>query len=688
MFNKYYLTTIIHIVYNDIGGNLIIKNNIAKRIVLFLIVFSIIGTISCVSAIDCNSIDNEIIGVSTPGKLSEIHVSPDASDDMGDGSSQNPFKSIEYAINKGKTDSTIYLNDGKYVGEHNITIDKSITIIGKSKQNTIIDAEFSGRLFNVAPNSRLTLINITLLNGYSDENGGLIYSDGGEININGCIFKNSKGYENGGVIYNNLGSLNIENSCFINNSAIKYGGVLYTLGTTSIKNSNFTDNVLTSQWGVGACIASGGIINLDGCLFYKCYTPYSAAALLNLGNATVNNCRFERLSTSYTAGAISNHKYMVINNSYFGYNDVRYYAGAILAPPSGQHVITKAYNTIFEKNHAGLHGAVTNNYPNAELFMQNCALIDNYIVLNEVYGDITLDDNATVQYCWWGQNEISPYYYSPYDNEMHTERINASRWLVMTFTSDDVIYKNEVNQLTVSLKHYFDNETKEIYEYDDEFNLPLDVTFSTNVKTLATKKLVNGVATFDFNPKNGDRVVYAKINNQILKIDNFHVRETNNTDNDSEKDNGSSDNIIEPDEENSTHIPDNQSDINSGGSTDTIKNDKTGTGRLTIKNIHYGYAPKTVFSGNNYIQPSKSVKIVKSDIKDSNLKIYKFGIFTVTFKDVNNTMENITVEFNIMGTTFALTINGGVKDNVTISLKIGEYTVKIWDFVKSLKLPF
>ena len=660
----------------------------AKRIVLFLIVFSIIGTISCVSAIDYDSNNNEIIGDSTPGKLSEIHVSPDASDDMGDGSSQNPFKSIEYAINMGKTDSTIYLNDGKYVGEHNITIDKSITIIGKSKQNTLIDAEFSGRLFNVAPNCRLTLINITLINGYSTENGGLIYSDGGEININDCIFKNSRGYENGGVIYNNLGSLNIENSCFINNSAFKYGGVLYTLGTTSIKNSNFTDNVLTSQWGVGACIAAGGKIDLDGCLFYKCYTPYSAAALLNIGNATVNNCRFERLSTSYTAGAISNHKYMVINNSYFGYNDVRYYAGAILAPPSGQHVITKAYNTIFEKNHAGLHGAVTNNYPNAELFMQNCALIDNYIVLNEVYGDITLDDNATVQYCWWGQNEISPYYYSPYDNEMHTERINASRWLVMTFTSDDVIYKNEINQLTVSLRQYFDNETKEIYEYDEEFNLPLDVTFSTNVKTLATKRLVNGVATFDFNPQNGDRVVYAKINNQILKIDDFQVRETNNTDDDSEKDNGSSDNIIEPDEENSTYIPDNQSDINSGGGTDTIKNDETGTGRSTIKNIHYGYVAKTVFSGNNYIEPSKSVKIVKHNIKDSNLKIYKIGIFTVTFKDVNNTMENITVEFNIMGTTFTLTIDGGVNDNVTISLKIGEYSVKIWDFIKSLKLPF
>ena len=449
---------------------------------------------------------------------------------MGDGSSQKPFKTLECAINKSKEDTTIHLNDGNYVGEknRNITIDKSITIIGKSKQNTIVDGESYARLFNVTSTGRLTLINLTLINGYSSENGGIIYCDGGEINIKNCILKNSSAENYGGVVYNNLGVLNIEDSCFTNNSAYTYGGVLHTLGKTSIKNSNFTENVLTSEWGVGACIASGGKIDLEGCLFYNCYTTYSAAALLNLGNATINKCRFERLSTNYTGGAISNHNYMVINNSYFGYNDVQYYAGAILAPPSGQHVITKVYNSIFEKNHAGYHGAVSNNFKDTELHMQNCAFLNNYInKFYHLYGDIALDDNATIQYCWWGKNEISPYYYSAHDSESHPEKINASRWLVMTFTSNkNVIYRNEINQLTVSLKNYFDNETKEIHEYEGEFHLPLEVTFYTDAGTLATKKLVNGVATFDFDPKDGVNAVYAKINSQILKINNFQLRKT------------------------------------------------------------------------------------------------------------------------------------------------------------------
>ena len=305
---------------------------------------------------DCDSSSGEIIADSAPGELSEIYVSADASDEIGNGSSQNPYKSLECAIKNSGDDSTIYLNDGEYVGENNrnIEIGKSITIIGKSKQNTIINGESSGRLFSLNSTGKLTLINITLLNAHTTENGGTIYCEGGEINLKNCIVKNSRAEINGGVIYNNLGSLNIEDTCFTNNSASEYGGVLYTLGITTVKNSNFTENVLTSKTaGIGVCIATGGKIDVDGCLFYDCHAPYSSGGILNLGDATINNCRFERLSSEYTAGAISNHKHMVINNSYFINNSAAYYAAAILEyagentdAPGGPYVITEVYNTI------------------------------------------------------------------------------------------------------------------------------------------------------------------------------------------------------------------------------------------------------------------------------------------------------------------------------------------------------
>ena len=614
----------------------------------------------------------------------KIHVSPDASDEMGDGSTQKPFKNLECAISISENGTTIHLNNGEYVGSknRNITIDKSITIIGKSKENTIINAESCGRLFNLNSTGKLTLINLTLLNGASNEVGGTIYCNGGEITIKNCIIKNSTGYPNGGAIYNNLGTLNIENSFFANNHAIEYGGVIYSLGTTTIKDTDFTQNYLTHKWGVGGCIAAGGKIDLEGCSFYDCFAPYSAAALLSLGNATVNNCRFERLYTNYTAGAISNHGYMIINNSYFGYNDVRYYAGAILAPPSGHHVTTKVYNTIFEKNRAGLHGAVSNNFKDCELYMKNCALIDNYINVKDS-GDIALDDNATLEYCWWGENEINHDYYSPHSGEKHPEKVNVSRRLIMTFTANNnnVIYKNEVNQLTVSLKHYFDNETKQIYDYNDEFDLPLEVTFFTDVGTLGTKKLVNGVATFDYTPQDDASVVYAMINQQVLKISNFQLRKTSIIASNFEKYYGSDGElVIKLVKENNAPISNEELTVSIGGSVYYVKTDTNGMAKLNIKNKAKAYTAIIAFNGNNYIGSSKTikVKILKPTIKASKLKIRKKGKFTVTFKDANKkAIKNVQVKFKIKGKTYIKTTNSKGEAKLKINSKPGKYTVKV-----------
>ena len=530
-------------------------------------------------------------------------------------------------------------------------------------------------------NSKLTLINLSLKNGEFNTNGGLIYNEGGEITIKNCTIKNCKGHENGGAIYNNFGTLNIENSCFTNNSAFQYGGVIYTYGQTDIKDSNFTQNFLTAEAGVGGCIASGGKINLEGCIFSKNFVAYSPAALLNLGNATVNNCRFEYLTTNYTAGAISNHNYAVINNSYFGYNDVKYYAAAILAPPSGQHVITKVYNTIFEQNHAGLHGAVSNNFKDCELLMENCAIVDNYILKNRIYGDITLDDNATVQYCWWGQNEISPYYYSPYDSTYTPEKINASRWLIMTFSSDGAVYKNKDSILTVDLNYYFDNETKEIHKLNENINLPLDVTVYTSSQSI-TKKLINGTATFNIKAADNDDVVYAKINHQILEMD-VDSKYSTLIVNDFTKYYKSSEKLsIKLQDCYNKGIADEKISINVAGEIYTSYTDSEGTASFNIKNTPKNFNIHVVYNGNDYYTGTDKVikvNIVKPIIKALKTTVHKKGKFTVSFKNANNkAIKHVKVKFKIKGKTYFKTTNSKGQAKITINLKANKkYTVKV-----------
>ena len=629
---------------------------------------------SCVSAADLDS-------AIADSASDEIHVSPDASDESGDGSLQKPYQSLECAINNSKESSTIHLNDGTYKGEknNNLTVDREITIIGKSKENTIIDGESSAGIFHVT--GRLTLVNLTIMNAYTDENGSAIYCSGGAVNIKNCIFKDCRSNVSGGVVFNYLGSLSIEDTLFENNSASVYGGVLYTLGVTSVKNTMFTKNVLTSQEGVGACIATGGKIDLDGCVFTECYAQYSAGAMLNLGDATVNNCRFERLSTDYTAGAISNHKNMLINNSYFGYNDVNYYAAALLAPPSGQHVTTVVYNSVFEMNHAGYHGAVANNFKNTSLYIYNCAIVGNYLKLNEAYGDFALDENITVQYCWWGKNEISRYYYSPHSGDRHPENINASRWLVMTFTADEgAVYRNEVNKLTVSLKNYFDNETKEIHEYDAQFNIPRNVTFYTSEGILAVKELVNGTATLDYKPPQWISTVYAKVDNQVLEISNFKPRNTAIIANDFEMYCGSSSKMaVKLVRDNGAAISNRNVVLSVGKIKYTAKTDNNGVARFTIKNTAGKYSAKATFSANGYVSSSKSVKVkvLKPTITASKLKVRKNGKFTVTFKDANkNAIKNVKVKFTVNGKTYVKTTNAKGQAMIKLNLKAGKYTVK------------
>ena len=649
-----------------------------KQIILLFVILSIIATINCVSAID--DINTNI----TSSDSFEAYISPDGDDNLGDGSQENPYNSLRYAINYTSDDSTIYLKEGKYAGENNrnISLNKSVTLIGKSKENTIIDCESSGRLFEMNSNSKLTLINLTLKNGNLTDNGGLIYNDGGQITIKNCILSNSRGYKNGGAIYNNFGTLNIEDTCFINNSAHQYGGVLYTLGETNIKNSNFTQNFLTAKESVGGCIASNGKLNLDRCIFSENFVVYSAAALLNLGNATINNCRFEYLTTNYTAGGISNHNYMLINNSYFGYNDVKYYAAAILAPPSGQHVITKVYNTIFEQNHAGYHGAVTNNFKDTELIMENCAIIDNYIVKGRVYGDIALDDNASALYCWWGQNNVSSYYYSQHDGNRNPEKINASRWLIMTFSSSNgIVYKNKNNVLTVDLNYYFDNETKAIHKLNGNINLPLEVTVYTDSKAI-TKKLVNGRATFNIKPTDDDDAVYAKINNQILKL-SVNSKYSTLIVKDFTKYYGSSKKLsVKLVNCYNKGIKGEKVSIKVGSKTYTAKTDKNGIATFKIKNSPKTFNIKVSYKGNKYYTgTTKSIKakIVKPIIKASKTTIRKKGKFVVTFKKANKkAMKHVKVKFKLNGKTYYKTTNSKGQAKVTINLKANKkYTVKV-----------
>lgn len=624
-----------------------------------------------------------------------IYVSTTGDDLTGDGSQNKPYKTIKQGIDNSNNESTIYLTEGNF-DANNLTIDKTLTIEGK-KDKTFIDAQNLARIFSMSSDAKLTLIGLTLINGNMADNetgiGGSIYNDGGELTIIDCTIKNSFANNTAGAIYSS-GILNIRNSNIINNTATIYAGAIYTSGSTVIENSNFRENEApgdgSTTAGIGGAIICRGNTLIRDTIFANNFAHYSAGAISSYNDISLDNCSFLNQKTNYTGGAISNHGHAIINNSIFSKNEARFYAAAILAPPSGVHVITEAYNTIFEKNFVGAHGAVSNNFKNVELKMENCALVGNYIVLEQggkIYGDIALDDNASLLYCWWGQNEISPYYYSPHSEDWESWKINASRWLVMEFTSSNGIIEQDVNNvLNVNIKHFFDNETKEIYDYDEDINLPLTVTFYTSAgQTIGEATLENGSASINYIPGYNVKTVYAKLNNQTIEISVKQKNESQLIANDLSKyykDNKQLE--VKLTDKNNNSLYNKTIKVMLNGKEYVFTSNENGIVKVPLDLNPGTYTAKIIFADDEYRNQNKTVKITvlknKTSISASKLiKYYGNGTgLSVKLLDNNkNPIRNKTVKITINGKTYSRTTNSKGIATLAINHKTGTYSVKI-----------
>jgi len=274
------------------------KRNYKKLILMmaiFLLIISIASSISNVNAPRANQIT---INNSTEGGL-------------------------KLAVADCPDKGTIYLDEGVYSGENNtwIKIDKNITIIGKSPNNTILDPKDSGDIrymFKTIGNCNVSLINMSLINGYR-ANGGAILNTGANLTVVNCIFKNNTGNYYGGAIYNGYdgGNLKVVNCEFINNSATN-GGAIYTNHDEilTISNSNFENN---KAFGNGGVIYNQGILTLSNSNF-KNNSAKNGGAIFNNGSGNIDHSNFLNNNGRENGGSIYNNRTLTISNSNFKNN--------------------------------------------------------------------------------------------------------------------------------------------------------------------------------------------------------------------------------------------------------------------------------------------------------------------------------------------------------------------------------
>ncbi|MPL91434.1 hypothetical protein SDC9_37502 [bioreactor metagenome] len=223
---------------------------------------------------------------------------------------------ISGVLNSSSPGDIIELDEGIYTGNNNtnMTINKNITIQGKTKDKVILDAQGLSRIFTIANNQNVTFINITFINGYHNTMGAAIYGLDVNVKIINCMFtNNSANY--GGAVRLLSANVSMSNSNFINNYGFDGASAYFNRCNSTIIECNFINNTASSI--AGGISINRGFMNIYNCNFTNNTATLEGGGIINyLANTIINNTIITGNIASNYGGGIVNDGYLTIIDSY------------------------------------------------------------------------------------------------------------------------------------------------------------------------------------------------------------------------------------------------------------------------------------------------------------------------------------------------------------------------------------
>jgi hypothetical protein len=259
----------------------------------------------------------------------DLYVSPDGDDNNSGLNTDEPLKTIQWALTKIKADSlnprNIYLAEGIYSPVANnqlfpLNMRTYVNIIGAGMDATILEEPVSGAVFIYAFNDdNLSLSSCCFRNGVcSNPPLFLYYSDTylSNLKVENCECEDPSAI---------LSNSNIEfiNSQILNNTgsiAVAIGSAIYTEPSARVNNIIFIGNEPLNPNGsaMGGALGIGGMkyANVTNCLFAKNYSSSNTWPMANirlLENDTLDFFNNIVYNNSSNGGAISLGKGGTIN---------------------------------------------------------------------------------------------------------------------------------------------------------------------------------------------------------------------------------------------------------------------------------------------------------------------------------------------------------------------------------------
>jgi predicted outer membrane repeat protein len=229
-----------------------------------------------------------------------------------------------------------------------IVISADTTIDG-SGQSVTISGNDTVRVLDVNSGSTLSLNQLTIADGASDNGGGGIDNHGTLIATN-CAFANNSG-SGGGAINNSQGSVTVNQSSFLENRAIYVGGAVYSYGgDVTISGSTFTGS---SSADGGAIRIFGSTLTVSDCAFSSNSATGNGGGIASTGFAvmSVSDSSFVQNSANGGGGGIENHGTLTVSNCTLSSNRARF-GGAV----NSDGTLTVS-NTTFASNSASGEGS-------------------------------------------------------------------------------------------------------------------------------------------------------------------------------------------------------------------------------------------------------------------------------------------------------------------------------------------
>ena len=303
------------------------------------------------------------------------------------------FSHLQNMIDGASDGSVIALNNNFVYNQINddegIIINKNIVIDG---QGHSLDAKSLSGIFQ-SSTGHITLKNIVFRNGNqvsADDGGAIRILGDARYTIINCTFDSNKALQDGGAIYNDGGNLELNDCTFINNRAEGAnklndcdGGAVHSKAPLSINHCTFKNNYAADNG--GAVYATDGITWVSTPSTFEGNTAYKGK-----GGAI------------YTNGFNNNVKYAVFFNNHAG-------EGATISDDGGAIYINSANTVTFSQcafiiNHCSDEGGaiyldstdshltLKNNY-----FLGNTADDEGKVVFNKGHYDAVTDN-------WWADN--------------------------------------------------------------------------------------------------------------------------------------------------------------------------------------------------------------------------------------------------------------------------------------------